>query len=72
MVPCPLCKSPVDWVTLKAASQLLGVSEVRVRQFIAAGRLPNATKVAPGEGINSLWRVPIADVIALKEARDGS
>lgn len=69
MVPCPLCSSPIDWVTVNAAKQLLGVSDIRVRQFIADGRLPNATKAAPSDGVSSMWRIPIADVIALKEAR---
>ncbi len=69
MVPCPLCQSPVDWVTVKAAAQLLGVSTIRIKQFIAAGRLPNATKAAPTDGVHSMWRIPIADVLALKEAR---
>jgi len=43
--------------------QLLGVSDIRVRQFIDQGRLPGAEKHRHG------YRIPIASVIALNEAR---
>lgn len=69
MVPCPLCQSDVDWVTVKAAASVLGVSDIRVRQFIAEGRLPGAVKFTPGGGIQPLWKVPISSVIALDNAR---
>lgn len=72
MVPCPLCEQPIDWVTAKGAGSVLGVSSLRVRQLIAEGRLPGAVKFHPGGGIQPLWKVPIASVIALKEARDGT
>jgi len=58
-----MCGQPVDWVTTKAAVQLLGVSDIRVRQFIDQGRLPGTEKHAHG------YRIPIASVIALNEAR---
>jgi ribosomal protein S14 len=64
MVPCPTCGQPVDWVTSKAAAQLLRVSGVRVRQFIEQGRLPGTTKSDVG------YRIPIDSVIALNEARN--
>lgn len=70
--PCPLCGHDVDWLTASAVAQLLGVTPGRIRQYIAAGAFPNAVKYRPAGGIAPLWRLPIADVLALKEARDGA
>lgn len=69
MVACPVCGHDVDWVTVTQAAQLLDVSPARVRQFIARGRLPGAVKYRPGGGISPLWKLPIASVVALKQAR---
>lgn len=69
MVACPICGQDVDWITAAAASQLLGVTPARVRQFISEGRLPGSVKYRPGGGLAPLWKVPIASVIALVEAR---
>lgn len=69
MVPCPVCRQAVDWVTVPAASKVLGVSEGRVRQFITQGRIPGAEKTHPDGGIQPFWALPIASVLALKEAR---
>ncbi len=69
MVPCPLCGNDVDWVTVNAVAQLLGIGEARVRQMLAAGDFPGAMLHKPGAGIARLWKVPVQSVIALKEAR---
>lgn len=69
MVACPICGNDVDWITASAAAQLLGVSPGRIRQFIARGRLPGAVKYRPGGGIPPLWKIPIASIVALKQAR---
>jgi ribosomal protein S14 len=64
MAVCEMCGQPVPWVTTKAAKSILGVSDIRVRQFIDQGRLPGTEKHGHG------YRIPIASVIALKETRD--
>lgn len=70
MVPCPVCSSPVDWLTVTAAAEVLGVTDGRVRQFVLQGRFPNAVKVHPDSGMQPIWTIPIADVLALKAARE--
>lgn len=69
MVPCPLCGSDIDWITSGMAARLLNVSPGRIRQYISEGAFPNAVKFKPMAGIPELWKLPIKDVLALKEAR---
>jgi hypothetical protein len=69
MVNCPVCGQEVDWVTLNQAAQILGVSGVRVSQFIKQGRLPGANKHKPSQGVNSLWKIPIVSLLALHNSR---
>lgn len=69
MVRCPTCGSEVDWVTAATAAKLLGVSDSRVRQLIAADRLPGAVKFVPTGGLPPLWKIPVASVAALARVR---
>lgn len=64
---CGTCGQPVTWVSAMRAAYILGLSERRVRQLLAAGRLPGAVK-SPGQG-NAPWQVPLTSLAALIESR---
>ncbi len=66
---CPMCGTPVDWVTATTAARILGVSPPRIRQLIDAGRLPGSVKYKPPGNVPALWKVPLNAVAALIEAR---
>lgn len=69
MVPCPTCGQDVDWITVGAAAKLLDISEVRVKQLIAAGSFPGSAKTTAGVTA-AFWKLPIRSVIAYKKARE--
>lgn len=67
---CFVCGSSVDWVTAKRAAGIIGVSDRRVRELIAEGRLPGTVKHAiPGYGI-AVWKIPLESVAALLKLRE--
>ena len=53
-----------DMITVEQAAEIIGVSAVRIRQFIKEERLP-ATKI--GEGRRGMWLINRADLEKVKD-----
>lgn len=66
---CPMCESPVDWVTVTHAANFLGCGEANVRRLIREGRLPGTELHHPPLRQNPFYRIPLKSVIARKEMR---
>jgi hypothetical protein len=68
-VTCETCGQPVNHVGVARAARALNLSDRRVQQIIAEGRLPNAWKILATGGEPAPWRIPLADLAAYAEAK---
>ncbi len=55
-------------VTLSEAAQILGVHRNTVRNWVLAGRLPSAEKVARGDGVER-WTVAEDEILEIRRDR---
>jgi hypothetical protein len=66
---CPMCGGEVDWVNSATAARILGVGESRVRELLRQHRFPGAVLYKPPTRDSAFWKIPLAAVAALLEAR---
>ncbi len=55
-------------VTLSEAAQILGVHRNTVRNWVLAGRLPSAEKLAEGDGVER-WTVAEEEILEIRRDR---
>ncbi len=55
-------------VTLSEAAQILGVHRNTVRNWVLAGRLPSAEKLAEGDGVEQ-WTVAEDEILEIRRGR---